>query len=80
LEGDGVSDLKKLYFFVDAISEGVAVLMTGDGSSFTVSAPALPDGVREGDWLAASLEIDVSKKNESIRAVERLYEDLGDAP
>jgi hypothetical protein len=67
-----------VYFFADRISDGLAVLIPGDGGgSMTVAVSTLPDGVREGDWLKTSFEIDRKKRAELIRDIDDLMEELG---
>ncbi|MDR1944089.1 MAG: DUF3006 domain-containing protein [Synergistaceae bacterium] len=72
----------EIYFFVDAISDGVARLLheNPDAEPFFLPAHVLPDGAREGDWLRASFEIDSDKKNRALREIDDLYADLGDDP
>jgi hypothetical protein len=69
----------KIYFFADRISDGLVTLIPGDArdGSVTVPASALPYGIREGDWLKASFEIDREKRAELMRDIDNLMEELG---
>jgi hypothetical protein len=70
----------KLYFFVDAIEGSHARLLTEGGESIAVKVSAIPTGVREGDWLLVSFEIDRARKSEARREIENIYGELGDNP
>jgi hypothetical protein len=65
-------------FFVDRISDGI-VTMLYEEAEFSVTLPlsALPDGVKEGDWLRAMFEIDVAQKSRVRRDIDALMEELG---
>jgi hypothetical protein len=71
-----------IYFFVDRVESGIAVLLAeppGDGE-ILMRVDALPRGTREGTWLRASLEIDAGRMSEARRDIESLLGDLGDEP
>ncbi|MDR1515684.1 MAG: DUF3006 domain-containing protein [Synergistaceae bacterium] len=72
--------MDKPRFFVDAVRDGCARLLTDGGDSLTVPASTLPDGAREGDWLCVSFELDPERKAETRRAIDDLYSGLGDNP
>ena len=74
--------MSEAYFFVDSISEGMAVLLAGRDGLDRVELPvsALPGGVREGDYLRASFEIDIEKRMSMKCDIDSLLEELGDNP
>ena len=71
-----------MYFFVDSISEGTAVLLACEDGSVRMEIPlsVLPEGVREGDYLRTLFEIDAEKKNSMRREIDSLLDELGDNP
>ena len=68
--------------FVDSISEGIALLLTGEDGSVRMEVPLslLPASVREGDYLRATFEIDPEKGAEMRRDIDSLLDELGDNP
>ncbi len=74
--------MEGLYFFVDRVSDGIATLLfTGDDlQSLVLPLAALPNGVREGDYLLFSLSIDRNKGIVAKEEIETLFEALGDNP
>lgn len=74
--------MEGLYFFVDRVSDGIATLLfTGDDlQSLVLPLVALPNGVREGDYLLFSLSIDRNKGIVAKEEIETLFEALGDNP
>jgi hypothetical protein len=65
-------------FFVDRISGGIATLLYEEGKfSATLPLRALPEGVREGDWLRVSFETDHAKKSLARSDIDSLMEELG---
>jgi hypothetical protein len=67
-------------FFVDAIDGGRARLLTDGGDSLTVPVSVIPACAREGDWLCVSFKLDPERRDETRRAIDDLYGDLGDNP
>jgi hypothetical protein len=69
-------------FFVDRISEGIAALLPeGDGDGcVTLPIDALPDGVREGDVLLATFEVDRARADAMRDEIRNLMDGLGDDP
>ena len=74
--------MEGLYFFVDRVLDGIAILLfTGDDlQSLVLPLAALPNGVREGDYLLFSLSIDRNKGIVAKEEIETLFEALGDNP
>lgn len=74
--------MEGLYFFVDRVSDGIATLLfAGDDlQSLVLPLAALPNGVREGDYLLFSLSIDRDKGIVAKEEIETLFEALGDNP
>lgn len=74
--------MEGLYFFVDRVSDGIATLLfVGDDlQSLVLPLAALPNGVREGDYLLFSLSIDRDKGIVAKEEIETLFEALGDNP
>ena len=72
--------MEGLYFFVDRVSDGIATLLfTGDDlQSLVLPLAALPNGVREGDYLLFSLSIDRNKGIVAKEEIETLFEALED--
>jgi hypothetical protein len=62
---------------IDRVEEGVAVLISGDGSArFTIPCSLLPAGAREGDVLEFSIRRDVAATEEARRRVAERIERL----
>lgn len=74
--------MEGLYFFVDRVSDGIATLLfAGDDlQNLVLPLAALPNGVREGDYLLFSLSIDRDKGIVAKEEIETLFEALGDNP
>ena len=68
--------------FVDSVEDGVARVLLGEDESVTVTLPVawLPEGVREGQVLRVTWEADEDETEAAKKAVEDLYEQLGDNP
>ncbi len=68
--------------FIDSIHEGVARVLLGDDESLAVEMPLdwLPEGAAEGKVLRVLWELDEEETFCSRKAVEDLYDALGDAP
>jgi hypothetical protein len=69
-------------FFVDRISDGIAALLPegeGDGC-VTLPVDALPGGVREGDVLRATFEVDRERAEAMRDEIKNLMDGLGDDP
>ena len=77
-----ICSMKSTSFFVDSIHEGIAVLLVGDGAEISLDVPLsiLPAGVREGDYLNVSIEIDGDKRESMRSEIDSLMEELGDNP
>lgn len=74
--------MKELLFFVDRISEGTAVVLTGEeeGLELTLPLTLLPSGVCEGDYVRASFELDEEARKRARAEIERMMDELGDNP
>jgi hypothetical protein len=68
--------VKEIFLFVDRITGGIATLLY-KGGDFTATLPteALPEGIREGDWLRAAFETDEGKKSEITREIDALTDE-----
>ena len=69
-------------FFVDRVAGGFATLLwEGEGcGDVTLPLDLLPEGVREGDVLRATFEVDRARGDAMRGEIERLLDGLGDDP
>lgn len=72
------SSKKKTLLFVDAISSGIARLLTDDEEAFEIPANLLPDGIREG--CRVYLTAEETQDGDLHDEVNSLFDDLGDNP
>lgn len=74
--------IKRSFFFVDSIEEGIAVLLLGEGGEQRLTMPLsfLPRDVREGDWLSASFKRDDEKRRDVRDEIDRLLGNMKDNP
>lgn len=76
----GASD--GIRFFVDRITDGIATLIPDGPFAGEMNLPvlSLPPGVREGDYLMVSFEID-AERGKSVRGeIEALMGEIGNDP
>ena len=74
--------MDKLYFFVDSISDGIAILLLGPEGEQRLEVPAssLPAMAVEGDYLSVCFSIDIPRKESVREQIEKLMDELGDNP
>ena len=64
---------------VDSVNDGIVRLLVGhDGEKvYYLPLELFPDGVKEGDWLNLTIEIDAKVTKKGKQDVEDLYKELG---
>ncbi|MDD2993838.1 MAG: hypothetical protein PWQ08_710 [Clostridiales bacterium] len=68
-----------MFWTIDRIEDGVAVLLSEDGQAVSLPAELLPDGTGEGDWgrLAGKIFMpDVVETQKRRQQLKGLLEDL----
>ena len=75
-------EVRSVRAFIDSIHEGVARVLLGDDESLAVEMPLdwLPEGAAAGKALRVLWEIDEEETFCARKAVEDLYDELGDMP
>jgi len=65
---------------IDSVSDGIVRLLTGDAGENVYFLPLelFPDGVKEGDWLNLTINIDEKATKKGKKDVADLYRELGE--
>lgn len=75
---DAQNNLSSLKAFVDFIENDLAAIISSDGKAFQFHMPLdrLPSGIKAGDHLVVSFQIDTEMTESTLKSITELQNEL----